>query len=195
MSTPKAPQNDGNPGSPSSGEPGVYLVVGVLRRPHGVRGDLLLDVQTDFPERLKPGTTIYLGDAKKAFKITRRRPHNEGMILGLEGIVTAEQAARYRTQLVYVPAEDRPPLPEGEYYHHQVLGLKVVDETGRLLGVVTEIIQTGANDVYVVSSQTPAAREILIPAIKQVLEEVNLETGTMRVRLLPGLVDDFEADE
>lgn len=192
MSNPPAPNNAGNPGSPSNGEPVVYLVVGSLRRSHGVRGDLLLDVLTDFPERLKPGTIIYLGDQKKPFKITRRRPHNEGLILGLAGITSAEQAANYRTQLVYVPASDRPQLPEGEYYHHQILGLSVLDERGRNLGKVTEIITTGANDVYVVTSGDSPAREVLIPALKQVLEEINLESGILRVRLLPGLVDDIE---
>lgn len=192
MSNPPAPNNAGNPGSPSNGEPVVYLVVGSLRRSHGVRGDLLLDVLTDFPERLKPGTIIYLGDQKKPFKITRRRPHNEGLILGLAGITSAEQAANYRTQLVYVPASDRPQLPEGEYYHHQILGLSVLDERGRNLGKVTEIITTGANDVYVVTSGDSPAREVLIPALKKVLEEINLESGILRVRLLPGLVDDIE---
>lgn len=168
------------------GEP-VYLAVGTLRRSHGIRGDMLVEVLTDFPERLKPGTQVYVGDKKQALKITRRRPHNEGMILGFEGISTAEQTAKYRAQTVYVPAEGRPPLPKGEYYHHQVIGMNVVDESGAALGVITEIIETGANDVYVVKNADE--REILLPALKQVLLDVNLETKTMRVHLLPGLVD------
>jgi 16S rRNA processing protein RimM len=187
--------NSGNPGSPSTGEPVVYLVVGTLRRSHGIRGDMLLDVLTDFPERLKPGTFVYLGEEKRPIKITRRRPHNEGLLLGFEGVNTAEQCARYRTLLVYVPMEDRPPLPEGEYYHHQILGLTVVDEHGTTLGTIREIIETGANDVYVVLNDQTPAREILIPALKQVLLDVNLENRTMRVHLLPGLVDDLDADQ
>jgi 16S rRNA processing protein RimM len=194
MPTHKEPDKTGKPGSPSAGEPVVYLAIGTLRRTHGIRGDLLLDVETDFPERLKPGTSIYVGDKKQSLKITRRRSHNDGLILGFEGLSTAEQAARYRAQTVYVPAEDRPPLPEGEYYHHQVLGLKVVNETGTVLGVITEIIETGANDVYVVTDPD-SAREILIPAIKQVLLDVNLDAGTMLVHLLPGLVDNDDSIE
>lgn len=186
-SKPKTPADAGNPGSPSTGEP-VYLAVGTLRRPHGVHGDLLLDLITDFPERLKPGTYLYFGDKKLALKITRRRPHGDGLILGFEGISTTEQAAKYRAQTVYVRADDRPPLPDGEYYHHQIIGLNVVDESGAVLGVVTEIIETGANDVYVVKNA--AGREILLPALKQVLLDVNLETKTMRVHLLPGLMED-----
>ena len=176
-----------NPGSPSNGEP-VYLVVGTLRRSHGIRGDLLVEVITAFPERLKPGTYVYVGEKKLALKITRRRPHNQGLILGFEGISTAEATVKYRAQTIYVRAEDRPPLPEGEYYHHQIIGLNVVDEAGSELGVVTEIIETGANDVYVVKNA--AGREILLPALKEVLLEVNLDTRTMRVHLLPGLADE-----
>jgi 16S rRNA processing protein RimM len=190
MSTSKVPANAGNPGSPSAGGPVVYLAVGTLRRSHGIRGDILMDVMTDFPDRLKPGTYLYAGDKKQPLKITRRRPHNDGLILGFEGINNAEQTAKYRAQTVYVFAEDRPALPEGEYYHHQVLGLTVVDEAGVVLGTLTEIIETGANDVYVVSDGGNPAREILIPAIKQVLLDVDLDKKTMRVHLLPGLVDE-----
>jgi 16S rRNA processing protein RimM len=195
MATSKTPVNPGNSGSPAEGEPVVYLVVGTLRRSHGIRGDILLDVTTDFPERLRPGTSLYIGDKKQSLKITRRRPHNDGLIIGFEGISTAEQVAKYRAQTVYVLAEDRPALPEGEYYHHQVLGLKVVDESGAVLGVITEIIETGANDVYVVNNDQPPVREILIPAIKQVLLDVDLDTKTMRVHLLPGLVDNNDSVE
>ena len=193
MSSSKTPGIAGNPGSPTAGEPVVYLAVGTLRRSHGIGGDLLVDVLTDFPERLKPGTFLYLGEKKQPLKITRRKTHNDGLILGFEGVNNAEQAAKYRTQVVYVRAGDRPELPEGEYYHHQVLGLKVVDESGTLLGTITEIIVTGANDVYVVTTDGSPAREILIPAIQQVLLDVNLAEKTMRVHLLPGLIDNEES--
>jgi len=185
----KAPASAGNPGSPTEGEP-VYLAVGAFRRAHGIRGDLLLAVMTDFPERLKPGTSVYVGDKKQPLKITRRRPHNDGIILGFEGISSAEATAKHRGQTVYVKAEDRPTLPEGEYYHHQIIGLNVIDESGTDLGVVTEIIETGANDVYVIAGAD--GREILLPALKEVLLDVNLDTKTMRVHLLPGLVDGSE---
>lgn len=186
MPTLKAPVEAGNPGSPAEGEP-VYLAVGILRRSHGIRGDMLLAVTSDFPERLKPGTFLYVGETKTALKITRRRLHNDGLLLGFAGISNAEQTAKYRAQTVFVHAEDRPPLPEGEYYHHQIIGLNVVDESGVALGVISEIIETGANDVYVVKNADQ--REILLPALKQVLLDVNLETKTMRVHLLPGLVE------
>jgi 16S rRNA processing protein RimM len=175
----KASVTAGIPGLPADGEPVLYLAVGTLRRTHGIRGDILLDVMTDFPERLKPNTTIYLGELKQPLKIIRCRPINEGLILGFEGIINAEQASKFRPQVVYVKAEDRPTLPEGEYYHHQIIGLKVIDESGVDLGTITEIIETGANDVYVVTNDNRPVREILIPALKHVLLDINLESQIM----------------
>lgn len=182
-------------GSPTMGEPVLYLAVGTLRRSHGIHGDILVDVMTDFPERLKPGAHVYLGDKKASIKITRRRPHNEGLLLGFEGVKNAEDVARYRGLVMYVRAQDRPALPEGEYYHHQILGLTVQDESGADLGVITEIIETGANDVYVITPATQPARDILIPALKQVILDVNLEAKLMRVHLLPGLLDSGDSSE
>ncbi len=177
----------GNPGSPQQGEP-VYLAVGLLRKPHGLRGDLLMEIYTDFPDRLRPGTSLLAGDKHQPLKITRRRPHNDGLILGFEGIDTPEEAGRYRATVVYVPTSDRPALPAGEYYHHEIIGLTVLDEAGKTLGVLTEIIVTGANDVYVVK---PAeGSDILLPALKEVILAVDLAAKTMRVHLLPGLVDE-----
>lgn len=191
MPTPKTPgKDDGKTGSLQKGEP-VYLAVGLLRKPHGLRGDLLLEVYTDFPEQLKPGTTIYAGEKYQPLKITRRRPHNDGMILGFEGINTPEDAGRYRATVVFVPTADRPALPEGEYYHHEIIGLTVLDETGKTLGELVEIIITGANDVYVVKPATGS--DILFPALKEVILGVDLSAKTMRVHLLPGLLD--EKDE
>ena len=187
MPVPKALRKGaGKPGSPESGEP-VYLAVGLLRKPHGLRGDLLMEIYTDFPERLRPGTTIFVGDDHRALKITRRRPHNDGLILGFEGIDSAEAAGKYRATLASVPTADRPALPAGEYYHHEIIGLLVLDEAGKELGRLIEIIETGANDVYVV--KPAAGNDILLPALKEVILGVDLETKVMRVHLLPGLVD------
>ena len=185
------PNKDSKTGAQPKGEPD-YLAVGLLRKPHGLRGDLLLEIYTDFPERLKPGTTILAGDKHQPLKITRRRPTNDGMILGFEGINTPEEAGRWRATVVYVPTADRPALPEGQYYHHQMIGLTVIDEAGKVLGALSEIIITGANDVYVV---TPAeGKDVLLPALKEVVLGIDLSTSTMRVHLLPGLIDEKDED-
>ncbi len=174
-------QNPSEPstGSPSPGEP-VFLAVGHLRRPHGVSGDLLMDVLTDFPERLRTGRTVYVGESHDPVRIVSVRGHDKELIIRFAGIATPEEAGRFRNAVLYVKASELPELPEGEYYHHQLLGLSVVDESGQVLGKLVNILETGANDVYMV--ETPAGKEILLPAVEEVILAVDLEHHEMRVR-------------
>ena len=88
-----------------------------------------------------------------------------------------------------------PELPENEYYHYQLIGILVKDESGNNIGALSEILVTGANDVYVVTTEDTPVREILIPAIQLVILDVNLASGIMRVHLLSGLVDNDESAE
>lgn len=184
MTRRKIPAQAGS-GSPEVGEP-VYLAVGYLRRTHGVRGEMLMALHTDFPDRLRPGMTVYVGKGHRPMTIASRRPHGQGLLIAFEGLTVREQAAAFRNQWVYVAAADRPSLPPGEYYHHQLLGLQVVDNEGRDLGRLTAILETGANDVYVVTR--PEGGELLLPAIPPVILDVDLPRGRMRVRLLDGLM-------
>jgi 16S rRNA processing protein RimM len=172
-------------GSPTVGEP-EYLVVGFLRRPHGVKGEILMDLHTDFPERLKTGLTVFVGETYQPMVIASRRPHAAGLLLRFRGIKTPEQAGLYRNTWVYVPAANRPELPEGEYYHHQLIGLNVVTDEGRDLGVLVDILETGANDVYVVRDAD--GNEVLLPAIPPVVLGVKLADRQIRVHLLDGLI-------
>jgi 16S rRNA processing protein RimM len=173
-------------GSPSGGP--EYLVVGYLRRPHGVRGEMVMEVYTDFPERLKPDTEVYVGDLRAKMLIAGTRFHNEGLLIKLRDIETPEEAARYRNQLVYVKTAGRPALPDGQYYHHELIGLAVVDEKGESIGTLAEIMQTGANDVYVVRRLN--GKEILLPVISSVVLAVEPDSRQIRVRLIPGLLDE-----
>jgi len=172
-------------GSPPVGEP-EYLVVGFLRRPHGVKGEILMDVHTDFPERLKTGLTVFVGDDYLRVIIASRRAHAAGMLVRFRGIKTPEDAGIYRNTWMYVPSANRPELPEGEYYHHQLIGLNVVTDDGRDLGTLMDILETGANDVYVV--RDAEGKEILLPAIPPVILDIQLADRQMRVHLLDGLI-------
>jgi 16S rRNA processing protein RimM len=185
--TGRARKRIGNSGSPQSGEP-EYLVVGLLRRPHGVRGDLLMEVLTDFPERLQVGARLFVGSRYTPAVIDARRPHAAGMIVHLQGVDTPEAAGAYRNQPVYVHSADRPRLPEGQYYHHQLIGLAVIDEQDAEIGRLTEILQTGANDVYVV--KRPDNTELLLPAIAGVILNVEPAAGRIRVSIPAGLAED-----
>ena len=172
-------------GSPPVGEP-EYLVVGFLRRPHGVKGEILMELHTDFPERLKIGLTVFMGEAHQPMVIASLRPHAKGMLVRFRGIKTPEAAGLYRNTWIYVTTADRPELPDGEYYHHQLIGLNVLTDDDRNLGVLVDIIETGANDVYVVRDAD--GNEVLLPAIPSVILDVNLADRQMRVHPLDGLI-------
>jgi len=165
-------------GSPVSGEP-VFLLVGKLRRTHGIKGDMLMDLTTDFPERIRPHKVLYVGDDYEPLVVRSIRKANIQVIIGFEGFPTCEDAARLRNQPVYVKVSELPKLPEGEFYHHELIGLNVVTEEGLVLGKLVEILETGANEVYVVHGESN--EDLLLPAIKSVILEILPEKGEMRV--------------
>ena len=171
------------PGSPD-GEP-VYLVVGFLRRAHGLHGEIILDLHTDFPERFRSGRKLFIGEERKPMTLSGARPHAKGMLVQFKGIETPEAAGQLRNQWVYVKATDVPSLPEGKIYQHDLFGFEVVEENGTSLGTLAEIIETGANDVYVVRNES--GKEILLPAIPSVILEIDPTRRLMRVHLLEGL--------
>ena len=171
------------PGSPD-GEP-VYLVVGFLRRAHGVHGEMIMDLHTDFPERLRSGRKLFVGEERKPMTLSGTRPHAKGMLVKLKGVETPEDVVPLRNQWVYVKATDVPSLPEGKLYQHELFGFQVMDENGDSLGELVEIIETGANDVYVVRNES--GKEILLPAIPSVILELDSDRRLMRVHLLEGL--------
>ena len=182
----KSPTGPGHKtsGSPSTGEP-EYLVVGSLGRPHGLRGDLLMSIITDFPERLVPGTRVFLGERHMPATIATTRSHGHGLLIKFQGIDTREDAGVHRNQRVYVSAAGRPALPRGQWYHHQLVGSAVVDESDGEVGKLDSIISTGANDVYVVD--TPSGAEILLPAIEGVILQVDPRKKLIRVRIPDGI--------
>jgi 16S rRNA processing protein RimM len=162
------------------------LVVGRLGRPHGLQGELHIHILTDFPERLAAGTQVYIGDDYRPYKIGQLKKHGKNSLLQLDGVVSREAAALLRNTEVHVRTADLPALAEGEYYQHEVIGLRVVDEAGTDLGIVSEIISTGANDVLVVLGESRS--EILIPRLDDVVLGIDLEAGLLTVRLPGGLI-------
>jgi 16S rRNA processing protein RimM len=177
-------QRKNQPGSPSKkGEPS-FLAVARVRRPFGVRGQLLLESLTEFPQRLLQAETVYLGEEHRRETVAAVRQHVQDYVIALEGIADRDLAEQLRGQILYMRFDDLPPLPSGTFYLHQVEGLSVVTESGELLGTIREILKTGANDVYVVRGEKG---EILLPAIPQVVVAVHLDAGTMVVRLMDGL--------
>ena len=148
---------------------------------------MLIDVYTDFPERLQPKVVVYAGEAHLPLTISRRRMHNDGLLLAFEDYLNPEQVGQFRNQILYSSRADAPKLADGEYYQFELLGLLVEDESGKELGRITEVIETGANDVYVVTDAK--GHEVLLPAIHDVVLDLDMDKKLMRVHLLPGLLE------
>lgn len=174
-------------GSPTAGEP-AYFEAGFIRRPHGVKGELLVEIDRYYESEILPGTVIYLGENRIPMNLVSSRPHNQGLLIQFDEINNPEQAGQFRLQRIYVSSLiKRSELQPGEYYSDQIIGLSIRDDQGQDLGIVNEIIETGANDVYVVSK--PGERDILLPAIPDVIQMVDLEKGEILVHIIPGLMD------
>jgi 16S rRNA processing protein RimM len=108
------------------------------------------------------------------------------MLIKLKGVESPEDTVQFRNQWVYVKASEVPALPEGQIYKHELFGFQVVDENEHPLGELVDIIETGANDVYVVRDE--AGKEILLPAIPSVILDLDTARRLMRVHLLEGLI-------
>ena len=139
-----------------------------------------MSVITHFPERLVPGKVIYAGEEYQPLIIEKVQWHQNNLLVKFQGIEDKESVGHHTNQMVYVENRGLPRLPEGEYYHHQLMGLQVLNNERQLLGRLVEILETGANDVYVVKNDS--GEEILLPAIDGVVVEIDLGKKTMLVK-------------
>jgi 16S rRNA processing protein RimM len=164
-----------------------YLAVGKVTRAHGLRGEIVVAVLTEFPGRFAETELVYLGNEfeAEAYRLESYRWHKHTILLKLAGVADRTQAEQLRGQLVQVPVEEAMPLPEGSFYLYQLLGLQVITTEGETLGPIVNILETGANDVYVVERQ---GEELLLPAIAEVVQSVDLAKGQMIVKLIDGLL-------
>ncbi|MCS7040911.1 MAG: ribosome maturation factor RimM [Caldilineales bacterium] len=163
------------------------MTVGRILRPHGVRGEVRMEILTGYPERLSLHRVFYLGPQAQPYPVESIRFHQGAALIKLAGCDNRNAAETLRGLLVQIPLEDAVPLEEGEYYYFQVVGLEVFTEAGECLGRVMEVIETGANDVYVVHGPRG---ELLVPAIGQVVQSIELAAGRMVITPLPGMLDE-----
>ena len=174
-------------GSPTAGEP-AFFEAGLIRRPHGVKGELLVEVDRHYINQIKPGKVVYIGENHQQVRLLSCRQHNLGLLIQFEGLNNPEQAGHHRLQNIYVASGQRGKLPAGEFYLDQLMGLQAKDfDSSEELGHISEIIETGANEVYVVSNS--GRQDLLIPAIDDVIKKIDLEKGEILIRLLPGLIE------
>ncbi|WP_436412092.1 ribosome maturation factor RimM [Petrimonas sp.] len=158
--------------------PEDLVAIGKIVAPHGVRGDVRIIPLTDFPERFQQLKTAYFDDGTR-LSVESARQHKQFILLKFKGLQDRNAVENLRGKLVKVPRKDLVPLPEGHYYIFEIIGLKVYDIDGAYLGKVTDVMQTGSNDVYVVED---CDRPLLIPAIKEVVKEIDLAQGRMVIK-------------
>ncbi len=164
-----------------------YLAVGRITRPHGVRGELRVEVLTDSPEHLAEVDALYIGQRHQRYEVEGVRPHQKKVLLKLRACNDRNMAETFRGELVYVAVEDAVPLDEDEYYEYELQGLEVVTDAGQFLGEVVEVFTApGANDVIIVHGPLG---EILIPAIEDVVTSLDFDSRRMVIHPLPGLLD------
>ena len=169
-----------------------YLNVGKIVNTQGLKGEVRVISQTDFPElRYKKGTILTLFQEKKEpveLTIKSHRKHKNFDIVTFEGHFSINDVEKYRDGILKVSKEKLTDLPENEFYYHQIIGLSVIDENDQELGKIKEILSPGANDVWVV--QRPTKKDVLIPYIESVVQSIDLENGVVHVEIPEGLIDD-----
>lgn len=176
---------------------GQYLAIGRIVAPHGIKGEVKVEVMTDFPERFRQGARALLSstpegaDARPVQMVLCRR-HHERMLVKLDVTPDRNAAELVRDHYLLIPEEEAMPLGEHENYAHDLIGLRVETEAGEFVGHVTEILFTAANDVYILRGPDG---EVLIPATREVVLNVDLAQRRMIVALPEGLREPAEMDE
>lgn len=164
-----------------------FLQIGVITSVHGVRGEVKVYPTTDEPKRFRKLKNVILDDGRTRTEeeIVSVKFFKNMVILKLRGYDSREDVERLRQAKLLVARENAVPLEEGEYFIADLIGLSAVSDEGEELGTVGDVLQTGANDVYVICREnTP---DLLVPAIRECIREIDLEKGRMTVHLLPGL--------
>lgn len=168
-----------------------YLLLGEILRPHGIRGELRLRPRTDYPERLAQRARVFLGrgphdSGAREYRLRGLRWHGRYALLSLEGIANRDAADALRGLQVMAPLAEAVPLEEGEFYLYQLIGARVETSAGEALGRIAEVLETGANDVYILRGSEYG--EILLPATDETILETDIAAGRLVVAPPQGLL-------
>lgn len=167
------------------------VVVGVVTRAHGVRGEVAIENRSDNPERWVAGAVVGTPDGR-TLTVAAVRPHGGRLLVTFDGVADRTAAEALRGAELSVPRSWLPPLGEGEWWPHQIEGCRVLTEAGRDLGVVAEVVFNPANDLWVAVDD--AGAETLVPALKDLLVEVDVVAKRIVVREVPGLTTPEEPE-
>ncbi len=162
-----------------------YIVIGTVIASHGLRGAVVVYPETDFPERFATGAKMYLGDGDEQLTVRQSRPYKrDRLLVEFEEILSRDRAEKMRRRVLTIEGSAAATLDENSNYIFELEGMDVVTDEGERLGQLKQVLVTGANDVYVVAGP---GGEILLPAIREVILQVDVPGQRMVVHLLPGL--------
>ena len=162
-----------------------WIAVGRVTRAHGVKGEVAVLPLSEVASRFEPGARLFAGEsAERSLTVAAARTHHHRRLVSFEEIADRESAEALRGVYLFVAAADSPALPDGAYWPHQLVGCRVVTEGGAVLGSIREVMRTPANDVW--AADGPHG-EVLIPALHDVVREVDLAGRRIVVAEIPGL--------
>ncbi|MGN0475223.1 MAG: ribosome maturation factor RimM [Acutalibacteraceae bacterium] len=165
-----------------------FLETGKITGTHGLKGEVRVQPWADSPEFLAEFDELYLDKGARKIEIKAARVHKNMLIMKLKGVDTIDDAEKLRNKILYMNRDDVE-LDEGAYFIQDLIGLEVLDdETGEKIGVLDDVSETGANDVYHI--KTDEGKVYLIPVIPEVVRDISLENGTVRVFKMKGLFDE-----
>jgi 16S rRNA processing protein RimM len=165
------------------------IAVGEIVKAHGIKGEVVIRPMTQSANRFQKLRRALVGQTAqdvRSIDVQYVRVGSRGVRVKFVDIDDRTSAERLRGELLFVDEQHRIRIPRGTYFIHDVIGLHVIDQEERLLGVVKDVLQLPAHDVYVVDGKD---REIMVPAVKEFIKSIDLETRTMKVRLIDGMLD------
>lgn len=169
----------------------LYLAVGRIGRAHGIRGEVCVDVLTEFPERFAPGSTLYVGPERgttpSPMVVESARPFRDRLLVHLDAAADRDAAQALTGLYLFIPASEAHPLEADSFYAYQLVGLEVVTDAGQPVGRVAHVMETGSADVLEVHGSRGTT---LIPMIGDVVAEIDLSAGRITITPLPGLLDE-----
>lgn len=170
--------------------PEDLIIIAEIVKPRGVHGEVKAFSHSDFPERFHQLSRVFVRKAGspeiRSLTVRGVRFHRETVLISFEEVHTVQEAQCLCGQEILIPRDEVVPLPEGEYYIFDLIGLEVVDLEGHRIGSVVDVLSLPAHDVYVVQDQ---GHEILLPGVREIIREINVEAGTMTVDPPEGLVE------
>ncbi len=162
------------------------LAVGRISTVHGLRGECVVEVLSETPERFDKGSVLYAGDSR-ALTVRSSRPHKARLLVAFDEVPDRSAAESLRGVVLTIDAGEAAPLPDGSYYAHQIEGLVVLDESGTTLGTLGEVLESPAHDIWMI--RTPDDREVLVPAVDEFVRSVDLDGGVIVLSPIGGMFD------